>query len=238
MPEQHTCHACGHDLSRIRGVLDPALHLAVVVCPGCATPTARRSDPVVEGYRRALRTARAGISVVLQCFVVLALTGLAVSLIGKAAMHSYREFGRNPLAVLILEPGLLRPDAHGPELLVLTGMLLLVGIFAGVWARSALRHLPGIAVWSVWAIAVIVLATAPGWLSIGSGSLPKPPRPRWGDPMAARALSEILTMGVLFALFVLMGLPLGRTVHGLWVSGAQARRGAYRRKRRRIRENR
>lgn len=238
MPTHHACHACGHDLTRARAAWDRVENLPVVVCPGCRAAVVRRRDPGVAGYRAGRRAVRALLLIVVQGVMVAGLTAGAAALIITAGTLAAEEYGRNPLRVLVLEPSLLRPDRLGPDLAVWTILLLIVALTAGAWTRSALAHLHGWGVWTVWVGAVAAIATLPGWLYLGSGLLPDPPRPRWGSVQAARAMAEHLTMAFLFAAFFAIGMPLGRPLRSAWEAGLRARRTALRRRRRTLRENR
>tara|TARA_R110000782_G_scaffold13976_25_gene41108 strand:+ start:4960 stop:5619 length:660 start_codon:yes stop_codon:yes gene_type:complete len=219
-------------------VFDPVERLPIVVCPGCQGVSVRRRDPMVAGFRAARRGVRAGVLVAVQWTVICALTAAGVWLVSDAATLASTQFGRNPLHVLVLTPGLLRPDAQGPDLLVNAVLLLMAAGFAGAWARSALAHLPAIGVWLVWSAGVAAIATLPGWIYVMSNALPDPPRPAWGSLRTARSISEHLTMAMLFAVFFAMGMPLGSSVRALWASAKRERRAALRRNRRALRENR
>lgn len=238
MPTHHACHACGHDLSRIRALADPHYALPVVTCPTCRTSTVRRRDPVVAGYRRARRVGRALLTILVQCSVVALVTTAGVALISNIAYTAHWEHRGNPLTTLLLRSYELRADASGPALGILTASLLLVGLFAGAWIRSALRHLN--AAWTVLTLAGVATLAAlfPALLYWAWVRLGQPGQSRWGDASQTQHWAGTITAGVMYAVFIASGMPLGRTARAAWASNWKSRRSKYRQARRRLREDR
>lgn len=233
----HPCHGCGLDLTRLRALPDTHYGLPVVTCPSCGTSVVRRRDPGVAGWRRARRTVGALWTVFVQG-VVFALCSLAALFSIRAVSASaYHDHGDNPLRVLLLSPDSFHPDAEGPFLLIVTGAMLLLGLFSGVWIRSALSHNRAWAAWLVWSAAPLVLALIPvgayhAWHAAGRPGTP------WASIDHARRVTHTLTAGLMYAAFVPFGFPLGRTARDAWRARATLRHGRIRRRRRRLREDR
>jgi hypothetical protein len=238
VPTHHACHACGHDLSRFRALADPHYALPMVTCPDCRTSTVRRRDPGVAGYRRARRVVRALLTIWVQCFVVSLVTTASVALISNIAYTAHWEHKGNPLATLLFRSHELRPDASGPMLGILTGVMLLLGLFTGAWSRSSLRHLN--AGWTVLVLAGLatLLALSPALLFWAWVRLGHPGNSPWGDAAHIQYWAGTITAGVMYAAFIAAGMPLGRTARAAWATNWKSRRSKYRRARRRLREDR
>lgn len=180
---------------------------------------------------------RALVAVAFQCLIGALLLLAGGMLIEGLAEAAYRQHGANPLAVLVLMPHELHPDASGPMVAVLAGFLLLVAVFAGLWIRSALRHLPMYPVWFSLATITGLLAAGEGllvylWFSIDPNS--RPP----ADPYASRFLGGTLTAAVMYGVLIAAGFPFGRVALAAWRANWKVRRAKYRRRRRRLREDR
>jgi hypothetical protein len=238
VPTHHACHACGHDLSRIRALADPHYALPVVTCPACRTSTVRRRDPGVAGYRRARRVVRAILTIVLQTLVIILVTTAGVALISNIAYTAHWEHKGNPLTTLLLRSHELRPDASGPMLGVLAGAMLLLGLCTGAWIRSALHHLN--AGWTLLCLSGLatLLALAPALLFWAWVWLGQPGDSPWGDASQSQYRAGTFTAGVMYGAFIAAGMPLGRTARAAWAANWKSRRSKYRRARRRLREDR
>jgi hypothetical protein len=175
--------------------------------------------------------------VAVQCVVAGLVLAAAVALIDGLAESAYHEHRANPMAVLVLLPHELHPDASGPMVAVLAGFLLLVALFTGVWIRSAMAHLPALRVWAVAGVLGGVLAAAPGLIAIASYRIQPNGHP-WGDPSAARYIGGTLTASLMFAALIPAGFPFGRIARAAWRANWKARRSKYRRRRRGLREDR
>lgn len=238
MPTHHACAACGYDLSRLRAPPDPHYGLPVVVCPGCALGVVRRRDAMVSGWRQANKAAVAVAGVAVQALVFGLVCLLAMMLVSNIGFSARRDYGGNPLAVLTIGSRLLRSDEVGPDLLILTVLLVLLGLFAGVWTRSSLAHVRPWWVWGAWAGIPVFFSCLAGvqyrlWELLG-----QPTARAWGDRGSALQIIDRVTAGAMFGAFMLAGFPLGRWARGMWRAGRVARWSKRRKARRRLREDR
>lgn len=211
--------------------------LPVVTCTGCGASVVRRRDPGVVGWRRGRRVIRSIVAVGVQCLVSVLVLAAAAALIDALAESAYHDHGANPVAVLVLLPHELRPDESGPMVAVLAGFLLMVALFTGMWVRSAMVHLPK---WRVWIGVVMMaglLAAAEGLLSIVWYRIDPDGRPPV-DPYASRYLGGTLAAALMYGVLIPVGFPFGRVALAAWRANWKARRSKYRRRRRRLREDR
>lgn len=234
---QHACHACARDLSRVRAATEPRYGWALVTCPDCAERVVRRPDPLLAGWRQARRTARTLVLIAVQC-AVFALTTLAGwGLVGQVSKVAAEAHEANPLAVLLTRPHELRPDDRGPDLLIAATTLALLGLLAGGWVGSTLRHLRMPVAIPAWAGAATLIALVPAiehalWRLVKPGGAP------WGSAAHLDRLGATVTAGSIYAAFMLLGLVFAPSLRQAWHGHARAARARMRRRRRRLREDR
>lgn len=236
VPTHHACAACGHPLHRLRAVSDPHYGLGVVVCPGCRAAVVRRRDPVVQGFRTGWKTARALLTVGVQGLVLTLGVIAATMLIRSIARSAMLDFGANPVA-MIFQPGRLISPDPGPNLLILITVQFLLGLFVGAWARSALGHLRAVPTWLVWSGLPLAFALLPAGLYVLGRAVETAGAP-WGERGDVALVGAIVGAAAQYAVFVLLGMPLGRTMRQVWVAGRRARWSKRRRARRRLRDDR
>lgn len=234
----HACHACGQDLSRLRAQADPYYALPIVTCPTCRTSVVRRRDPGAAGYRRARRLVRALLTMIVQLLVLTLVIIAAAMLINSIAHTAHWEHHDNPLAILLFRADQLHPDNNGPMLGILTGSMLMLGLFTGAWVRSTLHHLKPLWAWLTIAGLATLLAITPALLYWAWQEMGQPGRRPWGDVSSSRRWASTLTAGAMFTACLVAGLPLGRTARAAWAANWKSRRSKYRRARRRLREDR
>ncbi|MEM9373656.1 MAG: hypothetical protein AAGA55_08420 [Planctomycetota bacterium] len=239
MPMHHACHSCGYPLSARRPGPDPHYNLPVVTCPECATSVVRRRDPGVLGFRTAWKTGRALLYVLIQSLMAFLLSFMAAVMMNNIARTAREEYLSNPLAVFITQPELLRQDQIGPQLGVLSVVLLFVGILTGAWIRSALNHLNVVLVTAAFVLIPLAFLLQFGlrywlWDRFLSDAYARP----WGDFGMLSRTPDILTASVMHAACVAAGFPLANTLRTLWAGQQRARWHRRRRAARRLREDR
>ncbi len=234
---QHACHACARDLSRVRATTEPRYGWALVTCPDCAQRVVRRPDPLLAGWRKARRTARALVRVAAQA-AVFALTTLAgwglIRQVSKVAAEAHEA---NPLTVLLGRAHELHPDERGPDLLVAAATLALLGLLAGGWAGSTLRHLRMAAVVPAWAGAATLIALIPAFQH-ALWRLVEPGGRAWGSAAHLDRAGATVTAGLIYAACMLLGLVFAPSLRQAWRGHTSAARARMRRRRRRLREDR
>lgn len=239
MPTHHACHSCGYPLSRIRAAPDPHYNLPVISCPECDTSVVRRRDPMVQGFRTGWKSARAGLFVFVQCLVAFLLMFAAAVLMTNIAHTARNEYLSNPAALFFTNPQLLRQDQIGPDLAILTIILLFVGILTGTWVRSALNHLNTALVTLVFVALPLLFLLQFGlrywlWTKFAADFSPRP----WGDRGMFERTPDLLTASAMHAAFITAGFPLANTARNLWAAQQRARWSRRRRARRRLRDDR
>lgn len=167
MAISHLCPTCGLDLARTRARRDPSLGLPIVLCPACATASARRRHPLIVMWRRGLRIRRSFWSLVGQ-FALLAILLLSVGRSSQTIARWTTE-GATTLPALVL--GAFRIDqgpgvATHPDALSAVTLWLGASAVAGVWLGATLPHWRTLTPLLVW-IPLVGLASstdAVGWL--------------------------------------------------------------------------
>lgn len=236
MPTHHACAACGYPLHRLRAVPDPHYGLGVVVCPGCLTAVVRRRDPAVQGFRTGWKVARALLTAGVQSLVLTLSVVAATMLIRSVARSSMLDYGANPMAIVFQPARLVAPDP-GPNLLILLVVQFLLGLFVGVWLRSALRHLWAVPTWLVWSGLPLFFGLLPALLYL-LGRAVGPQGSNWGERGDLALTGAMLGAATMYSVFVLLGMPLGGPVRELWAAGRRARWSKRRDARRRLRDDR
>lgn len=196
----------------------------------------RRRDPVVQGFRTGWKAARALLTVGVQALVLVLSVVAATMLIRSIARSSMLDYGANPVAIIFQPDRLIAPDP-GPNLLILLVVQFLLGMFVGAWIRSALQHLWAVPTWLVWSALPLFFGLLPAWLYL-VGRAFGPPGATWGERSHLALTGAMVGAGTLYAVFVLVGLPLGGPVRELWAAGRRARWSKRRDARRRLRDDR
>lgn len=240
MPRSHVCHACGLDLAHTRAALDPRYALAIVVCPRCETAAVRRRrDPVIDGWRRLVRTVKASSLIAVQVLLALVLLlGFGYTVFGLERVAQDINFSPLRLALVFTDgTDLDRVDARDRLVTLLTTMV--VGAAGGgAWLTVGFAHLRKPTPWIFWGSVLMLfsflypaVAGLDAWLERLTGGLPRYRGPE-GDELLFRALFAPAWLLLAFG----VGRPVGRVVARV-LAGMRAAgwRKAYRARRRRRR---
>ena len=164
---EHSCHACGLALGRIRAPLDPIYRLPVVVCPGCHAACVRRRHPLSELWRSLGRWRAAiwGLAWRGALGVLIVILWLACLSALESSLEQYRltlpelcGYALGEKHNLVTCEGWL--DDHGVLYVVLAAGS---SIAAGTMATAGLPHIRRR--WVVWALLAGATACLPLWMS-------------------------------------------------------------------------
>ncbi len=192
---------------------------------------------MITGFRTAWKSARAALYVFIQCLVSFMLMFMAAVLLTNIAHTARNDYSSNPVALFLTNPQLLRQDEIGPELAILSIILLILGVFTGAWIRSALHHLNTALVTSAFVALPLLFLLQFGlryWLWNHFVETGRP----WGDRGMYRRIPDLLTASAMHAAFIIAGFPLANTLRSLWAAQQRARWSRRRRARRRLRDDR
>ncbi len=187
----HLCQSCGYDLAPHRPKREPRYGLPLVTCPRCGRAAVRRTHPLVEMRRQAIRFLHSSQVLELQLFMLIA--SVAFTSTFHAAI--VRFISRNGFRL------------EGPEYVLATIGYLIAPFIAGAWLSAAFPHWRRRwAPWTAW-FGLVIIGLGLAWL------IAEIEMTRYGGAFrpgrAAEWLGKSLFSLALTLPVMLLGVPLG-----------------------------